>query len=188
MGAENLWLFRAINGWPESWAPFWQFFSEAANHLWFRLTMGALVLLMASLGKAPRDTVIRALIAIPIANALTDLFKYLVPEPRPYQELSGVLMREGAAFSHGTASAHAANMASVAIVFCLGLRWWGAPWVVVAILTGISRVYVGAHYPYQVVLGWGCGLFAGGAVALVWQWVEKWLKGRVGRNAPSTAS
>jgi undecaprenyl-diphosphatase len=188
MGAENLKLFRAINEWSESWAPFWQFFSEAANHLWFRLIMGALVLLMVALGKGPRDTVLRALIALPIANGLTDLFKAVVPEPRPYQELSGVLMREGAALSHGTASAHAANMASVAIVFCLGLRWWGAPWVAVAILTGISRVYVGAHYPYQVVLGWGCGIFAGGLVALGWKWIENWYRSRAGRKAAPTTT
>jgi undecaprenyl-diphosphatase len=49
-------------------------------------------------------------------------------------------------------------MAAVAFVFVYHLGWWGSPWVVVALLTGISRIYHGAHYPYQVLLGWTCGL------------------------------
>ena len=186
MGDANLRLFRAINGWPESWAPFWQFFSEAANHLWFRLIMLALVVLMVALGKGPRETVLRALIAFPIANGMTDLFKYVVPEPRPFQELSGVILREGYSLSHGTASAHAANMAAVAIVFTLGLRWWGVPWVVVAVLTGISRVYVGVHYPYQVLLGWTCGIVAGVAVAMVWRLGESLYRNRTSQKVATT--
>jgi len=29
------------------------------------------------------------------------------------------------------------------------------------LLTGFSRIYVGVHYPSQVLLGWVCGTFSG---------------------------
>jgi undecaprenyl-diphosphatase len=120
-------------------------------------------------------TVLEALAALPIANGLTDLLKHLVPEHRPYQELAGVIPRpaDNMTLSFGTASAHSANMAAIAFVFCYGLDWWGVPWAVAALLTGISRVYVGAHYPYQVLLGWACGIFAGIVVTKAWELIVR---------------
>ena len=168
-------LFRFVNGWPQSWSPFWRFFSEAANQVWFKVVILALVVAMVLVGKQARRTVIQALLAWPIANGMTDLFKHFLPEPRPFQELANVALRGISPLnhSHGTASAHAANMAAVAFAFTFGLRWWGLPWIVIAVLTGISRIYVGAHYPYQVILGWTCGIVAGVAVTTSWSLVEK---------------
>ncbi len=179
MGDLNLRLFRAINGWPQEWAPFWRFFSEAANQVWFKIAVLVLVVCMVARGGRARRTVIQALIAFPLANGFTDLFKHLLPEHRPYQEIAGVLVRpmDNMTASYGTASAHSANMAAVAFVFAYGLGWWGVPWIVAAILTGISRIYVGAHYPYQVALGWTCGIVAGLLVTKTWEWIARTREG-----------
>ena len=117
---------------------------------------------------------VQALIAFPLANGFTDLFKNFLPEHRPYQEILGVIPRplDNMTQSYGTASAHAANMAAVAFVFTYCLGWWGSPWIVAAVLTGISRIYVGAHYPYQVLLGWTCGVVAGLLVTQAWRWAS----------------
>lgn len=92
------------------------------------------------------------------ANFLTDLWK-MIPFARPGNELADAVVRVGMSQSMGTASAHSANMAFVAFAFVAYFGRWGWPWVVVALLTGLSRIYVGAHYPSQVLLGWatGCG-------------------------------
>ncbi|HWD38103.1 MAG TPA: phosphatase PAP2 family protein [Fimbriimonas sp.] len=164
----NLWLFHEINGWSDTWAPFWVFFTEAANKTWFKIFAACLIVGMLSAKKQPRATIIQVLIALALANFSTDCFKHLLPEHRPFQELSVYIMRAGKANSMGTASAHAANMAAVAFVFTRRLKWWGTPWIAVAILTGISRVYVGVHYPYQVLLGWICGIVAGLLVTMAW--------------------
>jgi undecaprenyl-diphosphatase len=190
MAGLNERVFRFVNGWPDSWAPFWQFFSEAANHLWFKVTVLVLVVAMVVAGKRARSTVIQVLIAWPIANGMTDLFKNFLPEPRPFQELVTGFTLRGISItnhSHGTASAHAANMAAIAFAFTYGLGWWGVPWIVIALLTGISRIYVGAHYPYQVLLGWTCGIVAGLLVTQTRRLIAGKLKARETKSASPAA-
>jgi membrane-associated phospholipid phosphatase len=156
--ALNLHVFRWINGWPPSWAPFLVFFSQAVNQLWFKVAILFLVIGMLAAGIHSRATACIALIAVCLANPSTDLWKHLLPDPRPANEIGNVILRLGNTPHAGTASAHAANMASVATVFAIRERWWGAPWVLAAILVGFSRVYAGVHYPYQVLLGWATGI------------------------------
>jgi len=138
------------------------------NQTWVKIVLGLLLLGMLAANDKTRRTVIQTLIAFPIANFLTDILKSTLPWNRPYQDLTGVLTRVPTSNSHGTASAHAANMAAVAFVFVYNLKWWGTPWVAIALLTGFSRVYVGVHYPYQVLLGWCCGLVMAFSVTRIW--------------------
>ncbi|MGV3618391.1 MAG: phosphatase PAP2 family protein [Fimbriimonas sp.] len=161
MGALNESVFRAVNGWPTGLTPLMRFFSEGSNWTWVRIALGTLVLALIFARGRGRAAAIQALLAFPLANGITDLFKKGLPMPRPCNDLSNVLGHGiGCSESMGTASAHSANMAAVAFVFVYHLGWWGSPWVLVALLTGISRMYHGAHYPYQVLLGWTCGVVA----------------------------
>ncbi len=168
-------VFRSINGWPESFAPVMRFFSEATNLLSVKVALILLLVGMIVAAKNSRRAAIQALIAFPIANEITDVFKSQIPRPRPFhfQELSDVILRSGWSDSMGTASAHSANMAAVAYVFTYHLGWrWGAPWIAVAFLTGLSRIYNGVHYPYQVLLGWTCGIAAAFVVTWTWDFIR----------------
>lgn len=168
-------LFRSINGGPEWLAPGMRFFSEGLNSGPMRLALAVILVAMLAAGKTTRRAAILALIAFPIANGLTDVLKHLLPALRPSNDPAIVaLLRIGATKSAGTASAHAANMAAVATVFVGTLRWFGAPWALLAFLVGYSRVYNGVHYPYQVALGWTCGIVAGVAVLLIARRIETW--------------
>jgi undecaprenyl-diphosphatase len=163
---------RAINEWPEWMAPAMRFFSVATDYLWVKL---ALLLMLAGMiyrRGAARRAAVQALVAFPIANGLTDLFKKNMPQPRPCQVID-LIERVGCSESAGTASAHSANMAAVAAVFTWHLGWWGAPWIVIAVLTGVSRTYNGVHYPHQVLLGWTVGAFAAITVCLLWDLIVR---------------
>lgn len=163
-------LFRAVNGWPEGQAGFWKLMSQASDLPAFRVL---LVLLVVGLlvAKPTRWGAWISAVGWLLANEATDLIKNAFPMARPCQVLPGVVEHIGCGASMGTASAHSANMACVAACFCWHYRWWGTPWVVVAALVGISRVYVGAHYPSQVVFGWMVGAGAG----LLWCWgLDAW--------------
>jgi undecaprenyl-diphosphatase len=166
-------VFRWINNWPESFAPLMKFFSEATNYSWFKILLALLALGMLIRGAKTRTTIIQALLAFPLANELTDVLKATFPAHRPYQELADVIHRSGVSQSMGTASAHSANMAAVAFVFCYHLGWWGIPWVVAALATGLSRIYNGDHYPYQVLLGWTCGVVIAFIVVKTWELIQR---------------
>lgn len=185
MGELDKEIFYQINKWPEEWSPFLKFFSIALSMPAVKIGLGILLLAMLLRGAKTRRAIIIALISIGIANTITNVFKEALPMNRPFQDLGyikmedskghlldstrRVLLRVGHSDSKGTASAHSANMAALAFAMCYFLRRWGTPWIAVALLTGISRIYTGAHYPYQVLLGWGCGLFSAFVVIKTWE-------------------
>jgi undecaprenyl-diphosphatase len=153
-----------INGWPDWFSPFLTFFSIAMQYIVVKLFFAALLIGMIIRGGRARVAGLLAVLACGVANGSTDILKHTVHMYRPphFPEMaSQMTLRVGFADSMGTASAHAANMAAVATVLTLLLGRWGWPWIAVALLTGFSRVYVGAHFPSQVLFGWTCGTVAG---------------------------
>jgi membrane-associated phospholipid phosphatase len=166
-------LFDEINGWPDGLQPVMAFFTEATNYLVVKVLLAAFVLGMILLGGKWRAAAIFALLGFLLANAITDVLKHLWPVLRPCQEISYVWRGIGCSNNPGTASAHSANMAATAFAFTYFTRAWGIPWIAVAILTGISRVYVGAHYPSQVLLGWLAGVVAAFILIKTWEAYRK---------------
>ena len=163
-------IFESINHWPESVAPVFVFFSEAIKKTGVRIFLALFIVALLSANKRTRKTILLALIAWPLANGLTDVLKNGFKMARPVVDNpAGVIERVGHLTSYGTASAHAANMAAIAFVFTYCLGWWGGPWIVIALITGIARINVGVHYPSQVLLGWTCGVFCGLLVVKTWE-------------------
>ncbi len=172
VGPPDTGLFRAINHWPQALGPTMKFLSEATNYTDVKVLLGILVLGMLIRNSKTRTTVLLALVAVGAANSFTEVFKHTWPMHRPFQDFpNDVIMWVGKTENFGTASAHSANMAAVAYVFVRYLKAWGAPWVAIAVLVGISRIFCGAHYPYQVALGWACGVLAAFIVTAGW---EQW--------------
>ena len=145
-----------------------RFFSEALNYPAVKVVLGLFLIVMLWAKPVTRKTVLLALISVGIGNSITDFFKHTWHMHRPFQDMK-VHMWVGTSDSFGTASAHSSNMAAVAFVFVYYLGWWGSPWVAIAILTGISRIFCGAHYPYQVLLGWTTGIVTAAAVTKGWE-------------------
>lgn len=168
-------VFHWINGWSASYEPAMKFFSEALNYGWMKILLGLVLIAMIASGKDTRKAAITALISFPIANGLTDLFKNFLPLPRPCNDinLDQIVVRIGTTTSPGTASAHAANMLAVAVCMTLTLKWGGIPWILLALIVSLSRIYNGVHYPYQVLLGWLCGAFAAILVNTIWNAITK---------------
>lgn len=94
--------------------------------------------------------------------------KGIWPRGRPDGLLADVVIRGDAALGRGFVSGHAATLAALATV-----AW---PWlgprgrvvvVVLVVVVCLTRVYVGAHLPLDVVGGAALGLAIGGLVRLV---------------------
>ncbi|MCO5297482.1 MAG: phosphatase PAP2 family protein [Fimbriimonadaceae bacterium] len=160
MRALDLQVFHAINGWPEWLSPIMVFLSEATKQTPVRLLLVALVIFLLA-RKNTRAMGFAAILAFPMANEICDVLKAVFQMARPSVEVTDAIIRTAKLTSFGTASAHSANMAAVAFVFTVYAPRWGAIWIVLAFLTGLSRIYVGVHYPSQVLFGWAVGIFSG---------------------------
>jgi undecaprenyl-diphosphatase len=190
-------VFRLVNGWPDQWAPLFVTLSEG-NKWWPVRIFLAAVLVWLLARREDRLPAALAMASWPVANAATDVLKASIPFERPsglvarlvesgvplgdaLREAGGLALRVEPLGSMGTASAHSANMAAVATCFVLARRPHAPVWAALALLTGVSRVYVGVHYPSQVLLGWAVGAFTGW---VVWQTAQAWRRLRASSPGP----
>ena len=105
--------------------------------------------------------------------------KHAVARPRPYLQLDGVRELLGRGESGSMPSSHTSTwFAATFLAYTFYRRSWRAM-LPLALLVGFSRMYVGAHFPSDVLAGamLGAGYGAAGlfAVNAVWRtWGRKW--------------
>jgi undecaprenyl-diphosphatase len=127
-----------------------------------------------------------AVCAFVAAEQTVGILKEYFLRPRPCQEqLAMVRLLVDCSGGKSFPSGLGANIGAVAMVAMLVYGWRNSvAWLLVALLISYSRVYVGVHYPADVLLGmlWG-GLLAACIVA-VWRLIfAKNVYLRIGPNS-----
>ncbi len=106
-------------------------------------------------------------VAAGAAWTLANVAKVIANRPRPYQVAADAVLRQAPA--HGTSFPSSHTAVTVAVVIALvpflprALAWVA---IAYAALVGWSRVYLGVHYPLDVLAGAGIGMAVGGLVLL----------------------
>jgi len=104
-------------------------------------------------------TAASVLVALGIGQVVGSIFG----RARPYAVLSNVHVLVDRTTDVSFPSDHATLAGAVAVGLLLTSRRWGIAGVVVAVLMAFTRVYVGAHYPSDVI----AGLVLGAIVAVL---------------------
>lgn len=97
-----------------------------------------------------------------VAVGVNQLLSTAVAEPRPYTALSGVSVLVSRTSDYSFPSDHAVMAGAVTAGVLLAHRRLGLVTAALAVLMAFSRVYVGAHFPLDVV----AGLLVGSVVAV----------------------
>jgi undecaprenyl-diphosphatase len=128
-----------------------------------------------------------AAVATLIALAVNQPLGHLVAEARPYVTHPAILRLADRTSDFSFPSDHAVMAGAVAAGLTIAHRRLGAVAWVAAVLMAFTRVYIAAHYPWDVV----AGLVLGALIALVgWLvlrrplvWVTAWLRDQPGIRA-----
>lgn len=109
-------------------------------------------------------------LAVGAANLLSHVLKKVIERPRP--DASTHLVVET---NYSMPSGHAVGAAAFAMAVTLLIRrWWVLILWVVALLIGVSRLYVGVHWPSDLLVGWVVGVVAVLVVHRVYVEVTSW--------------
>ncbi len=167
----------------------------SAIELWMPI-LGMILILIAWRGGAKARWM---LVAITLAIVLSDAvvgrtLKKTFDRVRPRDQMSGVMIRDVAKVKpkvlalfqaptlktsvvkkvplegNSLPSNHTMNLFAVATVIALFFRRWGLPMYGLAAAVAYSRVYVGAHWPSDIVPSIALGLINGWAAVAVVSW------------------
>jgi len=119
-----------------------------------------------------------AAILILITIILTDVIAAQIIKPyfgrlRPSRAMTdsiNLLVSRGG--KYGFVSNHAANTMAGAAIILYFYRKWGYFAIAVSIIVGFSRVYVGVHYPFDVLGGWIFGFTIAWIVISIWIFIK----------------
>lgn len=163
-----LWIQENLRGAMDS---FWIFITSLANKGIFWILVGVALLLF----KKTRQTGITLLIALIINHVMTNMIlKDLFARPRPYVASPELVTLIEKLSSYSFPSGHTSVSFSGALVLqrMMPKKVW-IPALILACMIGFSRMYVGVHFPTDVLGGVVIGIIASTAAYYLVQFVIK---------------
>lgn len=163
---HEIYLFLNNLGNP-TWDDFWNFITNKFASIPFYALL--VFFLYKALGiKRLLLTLVLIAALITVTDQLSNLFKDFFQRPRPCRQ-EGIMeyaryvaVRCG---SYGFFSAHAASSSALVVFLGLILRqYWKnilSVLIVWGILVSYSRIYIGVHYPGDILMGWTLGIAIG---------------------------
>ena len=96
---------------------------------------------------------IRACISLPLVSMVCQLIKTSVNRLRPFLKIQNLNIKKIGIDPYSFPSGHTAAAFSIAMTLALSFSTFSILFLVLAFLVGISRMYIGVHYPSDVFFG-----------------------------------
>ena len=125
-------------------------------------------------GKPGRWCALLMILCVLISDPLSSrVIKEEVGRIRPCHTLEGVRLLVGCGGGKSFPSSHAVNNFAGLIVFGWFFRRWAWAWGTMAVMESFSRIYVGVHYPFDVLGGAVIGVVVGAVVVLLFELLRR---------------
>ena len=121
---------------------------------------------------------VRVAVVFSISAIANSFLKEFFSQPRPFNLDPSLGI--GTAAGYGLPSGHAQESLVLWWSVALGVRkkWFWAVTAVLIILVGFSRVYLGVHFPTDVMGGWAVGIILLCLYAMFQPGIEDWIRSR----------
>lgn len=151
--------------------PFWKVITFLGNAGWFWIVLAVALLVT----KKTRRTGIAALLSLAVGFLITNvLLKNIVARPRPFDAYTEIIPLITRPTDFSFPSGHTcASFACALIFFRMLPKKYGVPAVILAGMVAFSRLYLGVHYPGDVLGGFLVAVFAS---TLVYHLVQTYQK------------
>lgn len=180
-------IFLYFNGMHASWTDV-LFYYISNRFVWIPLYLLLAFFLFRRYRKKAWIVVAAVVISVFLSDQSCNLIKRTVQRPRPSHNIElvdqvhlvakpdGTLYKGG---PYGFPSSHAANAMALAFIVVVFLTREKTLWTLLMffwmLLVSYSRIYLGVHYPGDIIVGWCVGAIWSGLIIFGLQ-KSKWLK------------
>lgn len=162
-------IFRFIN--TGMTAPFLDtvmvFMTEKMNFMGAVIIAAALIWILGK--RQDRVGLVVLVLLVLLTDFASNMLKHYFMRLRPCNALEGVRLLVGCGGSFSMTSSHAANIFAAMVFLTVRYRKFWPVFMSIAVVVAYSRVYVGVHYPSDVIVGAALGTF----LALVFYSAER---------------
>jgi undecaprenyl-diphosphatase len=179
-------------------SPFWDRVMSYISMItvWIPLYLAILIYLGFTYKRKFLVIIVIIIIAVTLSDQIALLIKNSVDRLRPCHEpsLAGLvhLVNGKCGGLYGFVSSHAANSFNVALLsLCfIRKRWYSISIIIWAAVVGYSRIYLGVHYPGDVIVGAILGALIGWSMFLLYGITDRYIlqNRKYFIESPSTSS
>ena len=148
----DIWLILSLQSLGDWFTPIMSFFT------WLGYPQAYMILIAIIYWSIDRSLGLRLAIFLPVVASLNSILKQALVSPRPYwldPGIEAIRVSNGFGMPSGHAQASTVWLYAAA---CLRKRGFWFLAIAVAFLVGMSRIYLGVHFPSQVLAGWLTGI------------------------------
>lgn len=131
-----------------------------AKYLYMLIIVLAVVFLLLQKRPVQKQMLIFSIINLPITYLVAKIASHFYFDPRPFVVLHIKPLIDHA-MSNGFPSDHTLISVAIAMVLFAFNKKWGITASVLAVIVGISRMYVRVHWPIDILGSFVIGIFVG---------------------------